>query len=88
NEQKLNYLKKQNELYKEQERLLNRKEALTKDEANRFKKVLSDKGFKFNSDGNMTNYEELSIKKEKELAKLEAEANKEKASDKTKKKYE
>ncbi|NJK16123.1 phage tail tape measure protein, partial [Clostridioides difficile] len=41
NEQKLNYLKKQNELYKEQERLLNRKEALTKDEANRFKKVLS-----------------------------------------------
>ncbi|NJJ36633.1 hypothetical protein GSQ52_15025, partial [Clostridioides difficile] len=57
NEQKLNYLKKQNELYKEQERLLNRKEALTKDEANRFKKVLSDKGFKFNSDGNMTNYE-------------------------------
>lgn len=88
NEQKLNYLKKQNELYKEQERLLNRKESLTKDEANRFKKVLSDKGFKFNSDGNMTNYEELSIKKEKELAKLEAEANKEKASDKTKKKYE
>ncbi|NJI80644.1 hypothetical protein GSQ54_09295 [Clostridioides difficile] len=88
NEQKLNYLKKQNELYKEQERLLNRKEALTKDEANRFKKVLGDKGFKFNSDGNMTNYEELSIKKEKELAKLEAEANKEKASDKTKKKYE
>ncbi|MCC0642481.1 hypothetical protein [Clostridioides sp. ES-S-0049-03] len=88
NEQKLNYLKKQNELYKEQERLLNRKESLAKDEANRFKKVLSDKGFKFNSDGNMTNYEELSIKKEKELAKLEAEANKEKASDKTKKKYE
>ncbi len=88
NEQKLNYLKKQNELYKEQERLLNRKESLTKDEANRFKKVLSDKGFKFNSDGNMTNYEELAIKKEKELAKLEAEANKEKASDKTKKKYE
>ena len=77
---KINYLKEQNKLYKEQVNLQKELESSLKKQQSTYKSYLQKKGFKFNSDGNLTNYEEKLIAMEKELARLEAAADK--ASDK------
>lgn len=87
-EEKIRYLKEQNELYKEQ--LQHQKElesAFNKQQAY-YKNFLSSKGFQFTSDGNLKNYEEKLIAMEKEAERLEEIANKEKASDGQKKESE
>lgn len=86
--EKIKYLQQQNTLYKEQMEILKQQEDALQRQANFMKYTLENKGFKFNSDGNMTNYEEMLIKKEKELKSLEEKANREKASDGDKKAYE
>lgn len=86
--EKIKYLKRQNELYKEKLAILAEEQNYLQRQQNYVKYSLENIGVKFNSDGNMTNYEELLIKKEKEVKALEQKANKEKASDGDKKKYE
>lgn len=86
--EKINYLKEQNSLYKEQQEILAKREEYLGRQKNYYEYSLKNRGVTFNSDGNMTNYEELLIKKEKEVKALEQKANKEKASDSDKKKYE
>ena len=73
---KINYLKEQNKLYKEQVNLQKELESSLKKQQSTYKSYLQKKGFKFNSDGNLTNYEEKLIAMEKELARLEAAADK------------
>lgn len=86
--EKIKYLQQQNSLYKEQMNILKEQEDALQRQANYMKYSLEKRGVKFNKDGNMTNYEELLIKKEKELKALEQKANKEKAKDSDKKAYE
>lgn len=86
--EKIGYLKRQNELYKEKLAILAEEQNYLQRQQNYVKYSLENRGIKFNSDGNMTNYEELLLKKEKEVKSLEQKANKEKASDADKKKYE
>ncbi|WP_270940876.1 phage tail tape measure protein [Romboutsia lituseburensis] len=87
-QEKINYLKQQNDLYREQQDILKKQEDYLTRQRNYYKYSLGNRGVQFNSDGNMTNYEELLIKKEKELKALEQKANKENASDSDKKAYE
>lgn len=86
-QEKISYLKQQNDLYKEQQQLLKRQEDYLQRQKNYYKYSLENRGIKFNSDDNMTNYEELLLKKEKELKVLEEKANRDKASDWDKKSY-
>lgn len=86
--EKIKYLQQQNTLYKEQMAILAEQEDALKRQSNYMKYSLENRGMKFNSDGNMTNYEEMLIKKEKEVKALEQKANKDKATDAEKKKYE
>lgn len=86
--EKIQYLQQQNTLYKEQMNILTEQENVLQRQINYMKYALENKGIKFNSDGNMTNYEEMLIKKEKELQALEQKANKENATDAQKKAYE
>lgn len=85
---KLEYLKQQIALYKEQQRLLTELEDKYIRQANYSKYYLEKQGFKFNADGNMTNYEEKLMAMEKEAKRLEQIANKDKATDSQKKAYE
>ena len=77
---KIKYLQQQNELYKEQANIQKELQSNLQKQHNYYKYYLQQKGFSFNSDGNLTNYEEKLLAMEKELARLEAEADK--ASDK------
>ena len=77
---KIGYLQQQNSLYKEQITLQKELQTNLKKEQAAYKSYLQGKGFKFNADGNLTNYEEKLLAMEKELARLEAAADK--ASDK------
>ena len=86
--EKIKYLQQQNTLYKEQMNILKEQEDALQRQSNFMKYALENKGMKFNSDGNMTNYEEMLIKKEKEVKALEQKASKDKATDAEKKKYE
>ena len=63
---KINYLKEQNELYKEQVQLQRELEEALKSQQATYKNYLQGKGFNFNSDGNLTNYEEKLIAMKKE----------------------
>ena len=67
---KINYLKEQNELYKEQVQLQRELEEALKSQQATYKNYLQGKGFNFNSDGNLTNYEEKLIAMKKEEARL------------------
>ena len=86
--EKIQYLQQQNTLYQEQLNLQKELEDKLIRQRNYYKAYLEGKGVKFNSDGNATNYEELLLKKEKELESLEKIANKEKATDAQKNAYE
>lgn len=69
---RIKYLKEQNTLYKEQATLQKNLQTYLKKEQSYLKSSLKSSGFKFNSEGNITNYEEklLSMhKKEQELQK-------------------
>ncbi|MDV9712392.1 phage tail tape measure protein [Clostridioides difficile] len=79
---KIKYLQKQNELYKEQAEVQKDLEDKLIRQKNYYKSALEQKGIKFNSDGNSTNYEEEILKKKKIVADLEEKA--EKAKDKNK----
>lgn len=85
---KINYIKQQNQLYEEQQGLLKKQEEYLQRQQNYVKYSLENRGIKFNSDNNMTNYEEILLKKAKEVKTLEQKANKEKSSDADKKTYE
>lgn len=86
--EKIKYLQQQNSYYAENLKLLAEQEDAFTRQKNYYQYFLKGKGINFNAEGNMTNYEELLIKKEKELEALEKSANAENASDSTKKKYE
>ena len=77
---KIKYLQQQNELYKEQANIQKELQSNLQKQHNYYKYYLQQKGFSFNADGNLTNYEEKLLAMEKELARLEANADK--ASDK------
>ncbi|MCC0644888.1 phage tail tape measure protein [Clostridioides sp. ZZV14-6154] len=87
---KIKYLQKQNELYKEQAEVQKDLEDKLIRQKNYYKSALEQKGLKFNSDGNSTNYEEEILKKKKIVADLEekAEKAKDKNSDSLQKKAE
>lgn len=85
---KIKYLQEQNALYQEQLNLQKELEDKLTRQQNYYKYFLETKGIKFNADGNATNYEELLLKKEKELEALEKKANQENATDSQKKAYE
>ncbi|MCC0693836.1 phage tail tape measure protein [Clostridioides sp. ZZV14-6387] len=87
---KIKYLQKQNELYKEQAEVQKDLEDKLIRQKNYYKFALEQKGLKFNSDGNSTNYEEEILKKKKIVADLEekAEKAKDKNSDSLQKKAE
>lgn len=83
--EKIEYLKKQVSLYKEQQRV---QQLLMTDMSkyqSTLKNYLSSKGFGFDNNGNITNYHTKLIAMEKELERLEENASKENASDSTKK---
>lgn len=86
--EKIQYLQQQNILYQEQLKLQKELEDKLIRQKNYYKAYLEGKGVKFNADGNATNYEELLLKKEKELENLEKVANKENATDSQKNTYE
>ena len=73
---KINYLQEQNALYEEQLSLLKEEEDSLKRQYNYYKYYLQNKGFNFNSDGNLTNYEEKLLAMEKEYARLQEAADK------------
>ena len=79
---KIKYLKDQHELYKEQAALQKELQTNLKKEQAAYKSYLQKKGFKFNSDGNLTNYEEklLAMKKEEERLQKLADSASDKAS--------
>lgn len=69
--EKIEYLKKQNILYQEQINLQKELEDKLIRIKNQNKAYLEGKGFKFNADDNITNYEEKILLMEEELEKLE-----------------
>ncbi|HHN8471913.1 TPA: phage tail tape measure protein [Clostridioides difficile] len=79
---KIKYLQKQNELYKEQAEVQKDLEDKLIRQKNYYESALKAKGLKFNKDGNSINYEEEILKKKKIVADLEEKA--EKAKDKNK----
>ncbi|MGC8309621.1 phage tail tape measure protein [Clostridioides difficile] len=79
---KIKYLQKQNELYKEQAEVQKDLEDKLIRQKNYYESALKEKGLKFNKDGNSINYEEEILKKKKIVADLEEKA--EKAKDKNK----
>ncbi|MDI3074585.1 phage tail tape measure protein [Clostridioides difficile] len=79
---KIKYLQKQNELYKEQVEVQKDLEDKLIRQKNYYESALKEKGLKFNKDGNSINYEEEILKKKKIVADLEEKA--EKAKDKNK----
>ncbi|WP_421743872.1 phage tail tape measure protein [Clostridioides difficile] len=79
---KIKYLQKQNELYKEQVEVQKDLEDKLIRQKNYYESTLKEKGLKFNKDGNSINYEEEILKKKKIVADLEEKA--EKAKDKNK----
>ena len=70
-EQKIQYLEEQNKLYKDQLKLQKDLEDKLIRQKNYYEYFLKNKGFEFNNDGNLKNYEEKLIAMEKELEKLE-----------------
>ena len=64
---KIKYLKQQVELYKEQASLQKELEESLKSQQSYYKTYLQNKGFGFNSDGNLTNYEEKLLAMRKEV---------------------
>ena len=79
---KIKYLKEQNQLYEEQKRIQKELEDSLIRQRNYYKYTLENKGFKFNSDGNLINYEEKLASMEKYVTSLEKAAKN--ASDKNK----
>jgi|GEM_PF-3314311 len=65
--QKLKYLEEQTRLYHEQNSLLLEQQDILLRQRNNYKYNLERKGFKFNNDGNFTNYEEKMLALEKEV---------------------
>ena len=72
NSDRIKYLKEQNKLYEENIALLKEEQDALIRQRNYYKYYLESKGFAFNSDGNMTNYEEKLIAMEKEKERLDA----------------
>lgn len=70
-EQKIQYLEEQNKLYEDQLKLQKDLEDKLIRQKNYYEYFLKNKGFEFNNDGNLKNYEEKLIVMEKELEKLE-----------------
>lgn len=73
---KISNLEQQNKLLKEQMAIQKKLESSLKKEQSDLKKFLSSKGIKFDKDGNTTNWTSILTKLEKEVASLEAKANK------------
>lgn len=86
-EQKIEYLQQQIDLYKKQQNLLTKQIDGLQRQKNYYDYFLKNKGFSFDIDGNMTNYEEKLLEMEKQVADLEAIANKDKSTDKQKTQY-
>lgn len=82
---KIKYLQEQNKLFKEQMELQKELESKLKAQQTHIKSALSGKGFKFNADGNLTNYEEKLLAMEREAERLQkiADSSSKKASDYT-----
>lgn len=81
--ERITFLKKQNELLKEQAQLQNELKNKLAEQQAILKKELSSKGFVFTSDNNLKNYEEKLLQMEREAEKLEkaAESASKKVSD-------
>lgn len=91
NQDKMKYLQEQNELYKEQQALIDeqiRKSGHLDKQKNWMQSELKKKKFNLNDNGEITNYEELLSKKAEELKKLEDKSTKKNASESARKKYE
>ena len=67
---KITYLQQQNKLYQEQANIQKELESSLKKQQSYYKSYLQGKGFSFNSDGNLTNYEEKLIAMQKEAERL------------------
>jgi TP901 family phage tail tape measure protein len=85
---KQTYLSKSITLLKNEQSLLKDQFKAYNKEATSLQKKLKGSGFKFDSRGNVTNYEKKMVAYEKELDRLEKKANAKKASTKTKNAYE
>ena len=70
--EKIKYLQQQNTLYQEQLNLQKELEDKLIRQQNYYKYYLEGKGFKFNADGNLTNYEEKLLAMKKEAERLES----------------
>lgn len=92
---RISILNAQNKLYQEKLTMLNKENEYLSKQQSYLKSQLTSKGVTFNDDGNFTNYEELLLKREAEVKKLEKAANadsgkddsKSKANEAAKKKY-
>ena len=85
---KQQYLSKSITLLKNEQSLLKDQYKAYNKEAKSLQKKLSGSGFKFDSYGNVTNYEKKMVAYQQELERLEKKANKKKATSKDKSKYE
>lgn len=71
NSEKLKYLEEQNKLYQENISVLSEQSDALQRQKNYYEYFLKNKGFTFNIDGNMTNYEEKLLAMEKEKERLD-----------------
>ena len=85
---RIEYLKEQIKLFEQQRNAQSRLLGELETYQSKLKSYLSGKGFGFDSIGNVTNYHTKIISMENELKRLEEIANKDKATDAQKKKYE
>ena len=85
---KQQYLSKSITLLKNEQSLLKDQYTAYNKEAKSLQKKLQSSGFKFDSYGNVTNYEKKMVAYQQELERLEKKSNKKKASTKTKNAYE
>lgn len=81
---RISILRAQNKLYQEKLTMLNKENEYLSKQQSYLKSQLTSKGVTFNEDGNFTNYEELLLKREAEVKRLEKLS--ESASDESKKK--
>lgn len=84
----IKFLEKQNKLYEQQLQLQEELGKKLNEQVIHYKNYLQSQGFIFDSAGNLKNYEEKLLLMEKEVDLLEERANKENASDSSKKAYE
>lgn len=83
--EKIGYLQQQNALYQEQLDLQKDLQDKLQRQKNNYESYLKSKGFQFNSEGNLRNYEEKLMAMEKEAERLQNIANKDKSTDGQKK---